>query len=339
MPITIVVGGQYGSEGKGKVSAYLSREMKATAVVRCGGSNSGHTVYDDNKNKYVLRHLPTSAIYGDVNCYLVAGTYIDVDVLMSEIKITKICKDRLFIDPYTMLILDSHKEQEKKLLLNERIGSTASGTGAAVCERILRKDNVLFAKDHPLLKDYVNDTKENLRKALMRNERIIVEGTQGYGLSVLHSKDYPFVTSRDTTAAGFISECGLSPLDVDDIALVIRTYPIRVAGNSGDMKREVSWKEVARNAHLDIDYVEYTTVTKKVRRVAEFDECIVKEAITSNKPTRIVLNHLDYIDERQRSEFVFSIERKIDKKIEYVGVDPFSLQGREKLLESKLVAI
>ena len=57
MPVTVVVGGQYGSEGKGKVSAILAKEMDATAVVRCGGPNSGHTVYDDSGRKYVFRQF------------------------------------------------------------------------------------------------------------------------------------------------------------------------------------------------------------------------------------------------------------------------------------------
>ena len=90
-----------------------------------------------------------------------------------------------------------------------------------------------------------------LRAALNRKERVIIEGTQGFGLSVLHSPYYPKATSRDTTAAGFVSEAGLSPLDVDDIVLVIRAFPIRVPGNSGpspgrdrlaDLGREAGWE-------------------------------------------------------------------------------------------------
>ena len=61
-------------------------------------------------------------------------------------------------------------------------------------------------------------------------KKVLVEGTQGSGLSVYHSTFYPKATSRDTNAAGFISEVGLSPRLVSEIVLVFRTFPIRVAG-------------------------------------------------------------------------------------------------------------
>ena len=99
------------------------------------------------------------------------------------------------------------------------IGSTGSGTGEAVLSRIKRNSNLLFAKDATELKPYIQNTKAFLRSRLDKNKRIILEGTQGYGLSLLHSEHYPYVTSRDTTAAGFLSEAGLSPLDVDDVVL------------------------------------------------------------------------------------------------------------------------
>ena len=83
-----------------------------------------------------------------------------------------------------------------------------------------------------------------MREHLEAGQRIIIEGTQGFGLSLLHSKYYPFVTSRDTTAAAFVSEAGLSPLDVDDIVLVLRAFPIRVGGNSGPLPNEIDWDTV-----------------------------------------------------------------------------------------------
>ncbi|HEU4441008.1 MAG TPA: adenylosuccinate synthetase, partial [Burkholderiales bacterium] len=58
-----------------------------------------------------------------------------------------------------------------------------------------------------------------LRENLERGDRVVLEGTQGFGLSLLHSGTYPFCTSRDTTASGFISEAGLSPFDVDQIVM------------------------------------------------------------------------------------------------------------------------
>lgn len=329
MPITVVVGGQYGSEGKGKVAAYLAEMSNASIVIRCGGSNSGHTVYDKFGKKYVFRQLPTSAILNDVKCVLAAGSYIDVDVLLSEIELINLDSRRLLVDPYSVVITAEHKRLEKSSKLTENIGSTGSGTGAALKERISREHGIKFAKDHPKLKSYIFDTKPYINEALRNKQRVIIEGTQGFGLSVLHSKEYPFVTSRDTTAAGFLSESGLSPIDVDEVVLVIRTFPIRVAGNSGDLKNEISWMELVKECGLNEGFVERTTVTNKVRRIGRFDTDIVQQAITSNNPTKIVLNHLDYIREEDRKDYVKWIESEIQHKVDYVGLDPLSLKEIE----------
>ena len=153
------------------------------------------------------------------------------------------------------------------------------------------------------------------------NQDIIIEGTQGYGLSLLHSPLYPFSTSRDTTAAGFLSEVGLSPFDVDDIYLVLRTFPIRVEGNSGPLKNEISWEELGQK-------IESTSVTKGTRRVAKIDYKLIKEAILVNRPTRIILNHLDYVEDKKRDDFITNLEKEISRKIDYIGLDNMSIKKR-----------
>jgi adenylosuccinate synthase len=84
---------------------------------------------------------------------------------------------------------------------------------AAVAARVQRLTDLRFAKDEPRLGPFVAPVKPWLRSQLGQGERIIIEGTQGFGLSLLHSEYYPHVTSRDTTAAAFVAEAGLSPLD------------------------------------------------------------------------------------------------------------------------------
>ena len=87
MPITIIVGGQYGSEGKGKVAHALAKEMGASVAVRIGGPNSGHTVISPSGDPIIFKHLPTAAILPDVTCVLGAGSYINPDILLAEIKV------------------------------------------------------------------------------------------------------------------------------------------------------------------------------------------------------------------------------------------------------------
>lgn len=326
MPVSVVVGGQYGSEGKGKVAACLAKEMNASAVVRCGGSNSGHTVYDDIGRKYVFRQLPTACIQTSILNILSAGTYIDTEILLREIELSKICDNRLCIDPFAVVIQQSDIDKEAALKLKDSIGSTGSGTGAAVVQRILRNGNTLFAKDIPLLSKYIGSTKELIHGLLVNNKRIILEGTQGFGLSLIHSTHYPYVTSRDTTAAGFISECGISPLDVDDIMLVLRTFPIRVSGNSGPLINEISWDEISSEAGV-AGFAERTSVTDSIRRVGRFDAEIVKEAIQTNRPTRIALNHIDYIPEAKQIDFIRRVESSINFSIDWIGRNPYEIES------------
>lgn len=318
MPVSIVVGGQYGSEGKGKVASCLVRDSKAVAVIRCGGSNSGHTVFDENGRKFVFRQLPTACLQPGVVNLLVAGSYIDVEILLEEINEAGVKPRNLSIDPFAVIISNRHKSSENGL--SASIGSTGSGTGAAVMERVARSSQTLFAKDIAELESYIQDTKTIISTLLLQNRRIILEGTQGYGLSLLHSKNYPYVTSRDTTAAAFLSEAGISPLFVDEIVLVIRTFPIRVPGNSGPLVNETSWQEVFDAAGITSD-PELTSVTKKVRRIAKFDSEIVKSAIAVNSPTVIVLNHMDYVPINERGEFLYRIEKELELKIDYLGLN------------------
>jgi adenylosuccinate synthase len=212
----------------------------ATVAVRVGGSNSGHTVIDKSGIPRVFRVLPTPALLDDVVCVLGAGSYIDVDVLLDELKVAQLPPDRLLIDPNAFVITDDHKRIENQWRLREQIGSTGSGTGAAVVERVTRQSSAHLARHDPRLDQYTGrSTRSFLREALFCKERVVIEGTQGFGLSVLHSPYYPKATSRDTTAAGFVSEAGLSPLDVDQVVLVIRAFPIRVPGDSGHLSNEI----------------------------------------------------------------------------------------------------
>ncbi len=334
MPVTVVVGGQFGSEGKGKVAHLLAKEMSATIAVRVGGPNSGHTVIDSSGDPVIFRQLPTAALLPNVTCVLCAGSYIDPETLLDEIARVGLSDDRLLIDPNAIIITEHERLEEQGSSLRKSIGSTLSGTGAAVRRRIDREFSVRLSKDEDRLRQFVKPVASFMRDCLTDGKRIIIEGTQGFGLSLLHSTDYPYVTSRDTTAAAFVSEAGLSPLDVDDIVLVLRAFPIRVSGNSGPLPNEIQWKIVSHESGGSKPIIEYTSVTHSIRRVARFHPDVVRQAITANRPTRIVLNHLDYIDiscrhlsslSERASQFVNEVETLIGARIDYYGFGPSSL--------------
>jgi adenylosuccinate synthase len=337
VPISIVVGGQYGSEGKGKVAHFLARERNATAAVRIGGPNSGHTIYDDAGHKFIFQHLPTAAILPEVVCVLATGSYIDVPRLLQEMATTQLPSSRLKIDRNAIVITEQHRITESLVGLRAGIGSTLTGTGAAVADRVSRTAPIRFAADEPLLAPYLCETKPTLRGLLDRGERVIIEGTQGYGLSVLHTPHYPYATSRDTTAAGFLSEVGLSPMDVDEIALVIRSFPIRVPGHSGPLENECTWDDVTKESGAPNRLEEITSVTKSVRRVARFSPAIVRDAIAANRPSLVVLNHADYWDHACRGQAILTrkvrgalarIEETISREIDMVGTSERCLNSR-----------
>ena len=347
MPVSVVVGGQFGSEGKGKVALDLARRDPSTEIaVRPGGSNSGHTGYSRDGRKLILRQLPAAAIDGNLLAVLPAGSYVDVDLLEQEIQLLGLDPRQVIVDPRAHVITEDHRSWERKSGLTESIGSTGSGTGAAVLARIGR-----FARVAPLgtpaaevtaLLPYLQDASAILGDALIRGKRVVIEGTQGYGLSPIHGDAWPKATSRDTTAAAFLSETGLSPFWVDQIVLVLRSYPIRVAGDSGPLLDEVTWEEVQSCAGATSPLQEFTSVTHKLRRVGRFDAVIVRKAIAANRPTNIVLNHLDHIDARafdgrafsQRAlDFLRKVERDIGDRITQVGTSPQTLISVDSCVE------
>jgi adenylosuccinate synthase len=336
--VTVVVGGQFGSEGKGKVAQCLAREQGAAAVVRVGGSNSGHTAVAPSGDRIILRHLPTAAVDDGAICVLAPGSYLQVDVLLNEIEQVALDPERLIIDRNAFVITEADRAHESGSDLRARIGSTNSGTGAAVVRRVERRHAASLAQDVAELRRFVGDTTDRLRSILKKRGRVIVEGTQGFGLSLLHSPFYPWATSRDTSAAGAVSEAGLSPRDVDEIYLVVRAFPIRVAGNSGPLQHELSWDDVTQLSGAAEPLAEYTSVTGALRRVARFDPDIVRRAVAVNQPSSLVMNHVDYVDAacaQQREltpaarEFVVNVARAIGRSVDYVGVsrEPTLLPG------------
>jgi adenylosuccinate synthase len=297
MPATIVVGGQYGSEGKGKVVALLATRADSPWLVRCGGPNSGHTVTLDG-SEVVMRQVPSSTDPRRGIFCVAAGCVVDEDVLLRELELLGIERDRIIVDPRAVLVGDQDREAERASLSG--ISSTCSGTGAALVRRMSRRSDVGLAGSSPAIRSRcrVETLAPLLHHALDDGCDVIVEGTQGFALSLLHSQHYPFVTSRDTTASAFAMEVGLSPFQIDEIVMVVRTFPIRVGGTSGPFAdgSETTWEKIRDLSNAPIAVPEYTSVTQKLRRVATFDIEAVKLACLYNRPTSLALMGLDRLD-------------------------------------------
>ncbi len=279
-------------------------------------------------------------------CKLVlnASAIITPEILFKEIREYKniIGNRKIYINPRAMIILEKHREEERKII---RSGSTFKGCGVAQAEKIIRNPDVILAKVY--LKNCPNDLKNIIEiadTAKMLNEdnqSILIEGAQGQDLDINYGLDYPNTTSRMCSASQLIADSGCSPFKVKDIYMIIRPYPIRISNKtnigedvySGDYagSAEITWEEVKRRCGCDTNLEEYTTITKKVRRVFEMNWERLKYNVMINKPTQIVLNFAQYIDwkaykckdfnllPKKVIEFINRIERETNTPVTIIG--------------------
>lgn len=307
--VDVLVGLQYGSEGKGKIAAFLANDYDIS--VRVGAYQAGHTITYKGKD-YKMQCIPCQWINPDCKIVIGAGGFIRLDILAREIKWIENAgvdiRNRLFIDFRTTIGEPKHAVMEGAGNDNNMfnaIGSTQEGVGAALIEKIKRKGGILQAKDISASLTAngiaVIDTIRYLNQCNDVGKKIFIEGTQGCHLSLTTSNHYPMCTSRDCNVSGILADCGLSPLVVNKIIGVMRTYPIRVAGNSGDTGREeITWDEVTERAGSVVELTERTTVTNRTRRVFEFSRADVQAAIRINQPTHYALMFVDYLNMSDR---------------------------------------
>lgn len=338
--ITVLVGGQYGSEGKGAIVSAIANDYNVH--VRVGSHNAGHTFYWHG-DKHVMQSIPCGWTNPNATIIIGRGANVNIENLLQEIEhIEKYYPDfkkRLVIDGKAGVLSERFVEEEGGIHgeMHKRIGSTGEGVGPARMARIARDPEKfqLFesvAESVGLSECVAYNTPKMIANLQDLGGNILIEGTQGSGLSLMHSH-WPYCTSIDTNAAGIISEVGIAPSRVTDVILVCRTYPIRVAGNSGPMKGEITWDELNRRMGVTIT-PEKTTVTKKIRRIAEWDDDLFSQSCVLNAPTEIALTFCDYIDpslkgtvsiqdiEASISLKNFLTEHNLYGRVDYFGTGP-----------------
>jgi adenylosuccinate synthase len=315
--VDVVVGGQYGSEGKGQIVSFIAREYDL--LVRVGGPNAGHKVWGDPP--FTHHQLPSGTRYNTSAKLLIGpGAVLNVSKLLKEIADCGVDASRLQIDGNAMIIEEADIEAEDRL--RRDIGSTGSGTGAATARRIMgRNRETRLARDVPELKPYMGDAFRILEEAYLSGKRLLLEGTQGTGLSIYHGR-YPFVTSRDTTAGGCLAEAGIPPSWVRRVLMVVRTYPIRVESPKGSTSgplNEIGWAEVSRRSGIPVRELydhERTSTTNRRRRVGEFEWELLHRSALLNGATDIALTFADYISIGNRKAVRF--EQLTKETIQFV---------------------
>jgi len=310
--LSIVWGGQFGSEGKGQIAAEMLLHDSYPVAMRIGGPNAGHTFYllskDNITTKVVVQSIPVATYFGSLGLIGPAG-YIILDLLIQELQRGYEVTGRplrLMIDPMAVII--SIDQMEKESVIKETIGSTGEGVGAATADKIWRKPTITVDYNRKVFEDMaenyewargvsIGPTSQTARDAIREGKNVMIEGTQGYGLSLHTGGFYPFCTSRECTPQSLMAETGLGMHLTDDFEsiMVLRTFPIRVGGNSGPLAKEINWETLNKETNGYVSTPERTTVTKKVRRIARFDPSLVLRAIEQCGPTSIALNFLDYL--------------------------------------------
>ncbi len=330
----IVVGGQWGDEGKGKIVDFLAE--KADVVIRyAGGNNAGHTVVVGEK-KFKFHLIPSGIVHEGKLNIIGNGTVVDPEVLVREIESLermgfKIDERRLVVSSSAHTILPKHREEDnpKKDAHAKKIGTTGRGIGPCYRDKVARtgmrisefveSNSEIAKKVRPLVKD----TCFIINEAIDQGKKVLFEGAQGTLLDVDHGT-YPFVTSSNPTAGGALTGTGVGPTKIDSVIGVFKAYTTRVGagpfptelGTEEQTNAEGRWKDIEpvydkalkealeranegdeyhQGKYMRLMGKEYGTTTGRPRRTGWFDGVAARYAVMINGMSAMAIMKLDVL--------------------------------------------
>ncbi len=330
MTVRIIVGTQWGDEGKGKIIDILAE--RTNFVVRYqGGNNAGHTVVVGN-NTFKLHLIPSGILYPACCCVIGNGVVLDPEVFFHEIEHLEtqnivVSPDRLKISSLCHVILPFHKllDSNQESLREEKIGTTGKGIGPTYTDKVSRcgiRVVDLFSKErltkrikdrnwaailpnHNLnidevieayyaygkrLKPFVVDSSLLINDAIDAGKSVILEGAQGTMLDVDHGT-YPYVTSSNPVSGGACMGVGIGPHKIHQVIGVTKAYITRVG--EGPFPSEL---DNDLGEHLRQRGAEFGTTTGRPRRCGWLDLVVLRYAARINGITEICLTKLDVLD-------------------------------------------
>ncbi len=349
----VVVGGQWGDEGKGAIIDYLAE--KADVVARfAGGNNAGHTVVVGNE-KFKFHLIPSGIVHNKLNI-IGNGAVVDVDVLVKEIEGLenrgfKIDEKNLIISSTAHVITKKHIDEDKAG--GKKIGTTGRGIGPCYRDKIARVGKRIcdFVKEDSSLarriKPLVKDSCFVVNGAIDSGKNVLIEGAQGTLLDVDHGT-YPYVTSSNPTAGGACTGLGIGPTRITNVIGVFKAYTTRVGRGPfpteqgtdeqtiNENKEEGLSEEDIRKANEGDPYYvgkvlrkqggEYGTTTGRARRTGWFDAVAARYAVLINGLSSIVITKLDVLSHLKKIKICTSY--RVGDKI--VDRFPLSLEILEK---------
>ena len=363
---SLVIGMQYGDEGKGKLVDVIAREADLVCRVQ-GGNNAGHTIWV--KGEKLATHLIPSGILQE-NCSVAigAGVVIDPFVLYDEMNKIKqkgvdVSPQRFFIDSRAPVILPYHKNldaqrEQERSENSSKIGTTGKGIGPAYASRAYReclrmaeliKEENLHAwfKAHPKLKEnldaeqlekllfiaqelapYVKDVAMIANNYLDSGKKVLLEGAQGTMLDVSFGT-YPFVTSSNLISGSCAGGIGIPPWKVTNILGVIKAYSTRV-GN-GPYPAELTGpfaEELRKRGH------EFGTTTGRPRSVGWLDLVALRYFSKINGLTGLAIMKADVLCGIENIGIVTAYrDKRTGKEMTGFPVTPQAWESVEPVLE------
>lgn len=310
--VNFLIGLSFGSEGKGNVAAYLAKKNDFDLAISNHGPNAGHSCMLGGESK-VVKMVPVAGIYNKkTNVLLGSGSIIDEAVLLREIDEYGMA-DRINVSAFAPVVNEYCKEYEREHL--QYIASTFQGTGAAVGLKCMRSQKIELVKDRPALEKYCHYHVPDIiiNRIGEHSHTALCEIAQGYGLTI-DSEHYPRVTGRIVNIGQALGYLDIPASLVGDRIGITRTYIIRVGnvekGSSGGTfydSKEVTWEELSQK--LGRDTIEFTSVTKRKRRVFTFSKALFEMSVRRNDINVLFISFWDYLDDKERGEFLDYIKK------------------------------
>jgi hypothetical protein len=240
--LSVILDQSHGSSGKGALASYiLQNTTKCKFTVNTFMHNASHWVFDDDGRSFCFKNLNSNAHRHEEyeKMYIANGAVLHLQSFLKEIKEAKVPLHKIGISPIAGVTQDIDVEYEKGTQGFDgepceshdgtiKFGSTCSGVGATRARKVLRRPNMLLAKDCPELKDMICNVHEEILERLAKGQSGLLEIAQGFSLSWGIPEMFPYTTSRNCTVTGGLDDCMLPVTVVGNVMLNCRTYPIRI---------------------------------------------------------------------------------------------------------------
>lgn len=313
----VIVGIQWGDEGKGRIVDYYAERYDIVARFG-GGDNAGHSIQVGDR-KLALRIVPSGVLQTHCELFIGGGTVVSLGGLLGELQsLENIAVDlsRIRISDRAHVVFPYHAAADKageEARGSQAIGTTGRGIGPAYVDKVARSgitfgdllhkeivaDRLRFkgAEDviettleaAQAIRSHVVDGVEYLHGALEGGRRLLIEGAQGSLLDVGYGT-YPFVTSSHTIAGGACIGLGLGPTQIARVVGVAKAYCTRVGGGPFPSElNDESGERLRRNG------AEFGVVTGRPRRCGWFDAVAARYAARINGLTSAVITKLDVL--------------------------------------------